>query len=231
MICTCVSTHLCTFVYLYTCDAHCVTIHVYTGVCLSAYVSVHPYNCLCLCVCPPVYTDSHPSLPSTDPPYCAGADGVGGAAGVGGVAAATHVVVAANASVSLRCRMEAVPNADTFTWRVGPPLPPRGLDGDLAAPPLQQTPAAGGAELPTQDTPEGAAAWEGPWREAWRQLEAGEDVSTVQGRRDPQYPDASTLTLRPGASTVVGCFARNRVGHTRVPCRYTLTVVGTCAAP
>lgn len=152
---------------------------------------------------------------------------MGGATGVGGVAAAaTHLVVAANTSVSLRCRVEAVPRAVTFTWRVGPPLPPRGLAGDLAAPPLQQAPVVGSGELPTQDTPEGAAAWEGPWREAWRQLEAGEGVATVEGRRDPQYPDASTLTLTPGASTVVGCFARNSAGHTRVPCRYTLTVVG-----
>ncbi|XP_068212013.1 protein sidekick-1-like isoform X2 [Palaemon carinicauda] len=48
---------------------------------------------------------------------------------------------------------------------------------------------------------------------------------TLDHQIDPRNPGRSTVTLTPSMSTVVSCYARNSIGHAKVPCTYTLTVV------
>ncbi|XP_068226481.1 uncharacterized protein [Palaemon carinicauda] len=79
--------------------------------------------------------------------------------------------------------------------------------------------ASGGRVLSRQereDWKEGGQVFSRSGREEWKE---------VKHQRDPTQPGRSTVTLTPTASTVVGCYARNSVGHMEVPCTYAITVV------
>lgn len=184
----------------------------------------------------------------TDPPYCTGS-------------AERHLVLPTNTSVTLTCRVEAVPQDLKFTWKVGSPVlrhgqgkvpPPPRHSGHLAssrilgdpgghqtsqhqpqdlsdtgilpAPGIQPSPALQAA-APAQEQQDS------PWKDSWEilQSERQEEVE-LEGQQDPRRLDQSTLTITPTASTLVGCYARNSVGHIRVPCTYSLTVVGQYTA-
>lgn len=172
---------------------------------------------------------------STDTPYCADTP-------------QRHLVVASNTTVSLTCRVEAEPEEVTFTWRLAPPpVPqargkgrpakdPRGgvITGDVGhrIPSLiDLTPGhhlgPGHQRLPRPDpdpwvTP-GPRHWGTPGPHPWGNTGEGD---LLRHRLDPSSPTRSVVSLTPTAPAQVICYARNRVGRTRVPCTYTLTVVG-----
>ncbi|XP_071514949.1 uncharacterized protein [Panulirus ornatus] len=180
----------------------------------------------------------------THPPYCTGSP-------------ESHLVVPSNTSVTLTCRVEAVPMDLKFTWKVGSPAlqqgqgkvpPPPRHSGHLASariladqggrattlqqakdPPAfwcQPSPAllVGAGEAVAPGPGAGEHQQDSPWNDSQQILQTKQD-GEVKGRRDPSHPNQSTLTLTPSASTVVGCYARNSVGHIKVPCTYSLTVV------
>ncbi|XP_042228712.1 uncharacterized protein LOC121870808 [Homarus americanus] len=98
------------------------------------------------------------------------------------------------------------------------------VSGDTLASSGHMTPVLGHQGSLGQAT--GAKGSGQEWQKSWEILQTEEGVeSEVEGTRDPAHPERSTLTLTPAASTVVGCYVRNSVGHTRIPCTYTLTVV------
>lgn len=62
---------------------------------------------------------------------------------------------------------------------------------------------------------------------AWENSERDDSRGALlRHRLDPSSPTRSTVTLRPTSPVQVICYAKNRVGRTRVPCTYTLSVVG-----
>lgn len=129
--------------------------------------------------------------------------------------------------------MEANPPDVTFTWKVGIPPPQSPPEGGGKASPASVLQPPG--EPPSEAVPASsflppAESWEPSQHHAWEiQSDEGSAASEVEHDVDSAHPDRSSVTLTPAASTVVGCYAKNRVGHIRVPCTYTLTVVGECA--
>ncbi|XP_066971696.1 uncharacterized protein [Macrobrachium rosenbergii] len=75
------------------------------------------------------------------------------------------------------------------------------------------------------DLASGGVNWDTPWTESMVGTPERGGWKNVKHQRDPTEPGRSTVTLTPSTSTVVGCYARNSVGHIKVPCTYTLTVV------
>nr|XP_053628139.1 neural cell adhesion molecule 1-like [Cherax quadricarinatus] len=213
----------------------------------------------------------------THAPYCAGPS-------------EQSLVVASNTSVTLTCRVEAVPRDLKFTWKMGSPVavlkgkgepPPPRHSGDLPSTSLSSPPVGGGpssmhAHTPRPQMPLGTypprleqvqvsknvvrvaasvqvaaaspsavaaspseaaslseaappteAAWRKLGKDSWEvrgSMEDGEERE-VEGRVDGGHPDRSSLTLTPAASILVGCYARNSVGHIRIPCTYSITVL------
>ncbi|KAK8744129.1 hypothetical protein OTU49_001013 [Cherax quadricarinatus] len=79
----------------------------------------------------------------------------------------------------------------------------------------------------SEAAPPTEAAWRKLGKDSWEvrgSMEDGEERE-VEGRVDGGHPDRSSLTLTPAASILVGCYARNSVGHIRIPCTYSITVV------
>nr|XP_027209949.1 uncharacterized protein LOC113803369 [Penaeus vannamei] len=150
------------------------------------------------------------------PPYCEGP-------------AHRHRFVAINTSVTLRCQVEANPTDVTFTWKIGistPQSQPEG-GGNAAPATVQHPPGDPPSEaVPVSSFLPPAESWEPSQHYVWEvQSDEGSAASEVEHDVDAEHPDRSSVTLTPAASTVVGCYAKNRVGHIRVPCTYTITVV------
>ncbi|XP_068232449.1 LOW QUALITY PROTEIN: uncharacterized protein [Palaemon carinicauda] len=157
----------------------------------------------------------------------------------------SQLVVAANKTIKLSCQMEAVPKDISFTWMVAPPPPmpiPKGVDPKGMV-------MAGGGEIPQQipqltnvlNLPPGQPL---PSDSDYRMTHTSmskevpplppswpkeEDLlakdSLLPHRVDPSSPVRSYATITPTAPVQVICYARNRVGRTRVPCTYALNVV------
>ncbi|XP_071531817.1 B-cell receptor CD22-like [Panulirus ornatus] len=156
-----------------------------------------------------------------------------------------HLVVASNTTVSLTCRVEAVPEEVSFTWRLAPPpithvrgkgvLPkdPRGgvITGDVGRSPIRipslidLTPGhhlTSGHHMPRPEPDPWLTPAPRPWQNA---VDGDLEGALLHHRLDPSSSTRSVVTLTPTAPAQVICYARNRVGRTRVPCTYTLTVV------
>ncbi|XP_071520933.1 uncharacterized protein [Panulirus ornatus] len=137
-----------------------------------------------------------------------------------------QVVAAVNTSVTLNCRMDAVPAPVAFTWTLAaPPTDPAHQDahdvrggiitGD-APPPhrprlIDLTP---GHPRGPGESSEARAGWEGP-----------PGSVLLEHRVHPHDPRSSSTTLTPNAPAHVFCYARNSVGRTTIPCTYLLTLV------
>nr|XP_027217314.1 uncharacterized protein LOC113809834 [Penaeus vannamei] len=120
-----------------------------------------------------------------------------------------HLVVATNASVTLSCQMEALPENVSFTWTMAPVAPrPRPREGH-------------GGRAGRHHHRRRAS----PHHPGLIDLTPGHPPSSDPHRKDPARPSRSTVTFKPSAPVQVFCYARNRVGRTRVPCSYTLTLV------
>ncbi|XP_066971733.1 uncharacterized protein [Macrobrachium rosenbergii] len=73
--------------------------------------------------------------------------------------------------------------------------------------------------------PSGGLNWDASWSKTVDGGPGRGNWKKVDHEPDPTEPGKSTVTLTPSTSTVIGCYARNSVGHMEVPCTYTLTVV------
>ncbi|XP_042878078.1 uncharacterized protein LOC122257078 isoform X2 [Penaeus japonicus] len=158
-----------------------------------------------------------------------------------------HLVVATNTSVTLSCQMESLPENVTFTWTMAPSLLDPAHEKDMVgvrggvitgdAPPphhpglIDLTPGHPPPSDPARPwlTPASPRPWDpdgrgGGWEASGEDL-VGEGNVLLKHRVDPSSPTRSTVTFKPSAPVQVFCYARNRVGRTRVPCSYTLTLV------
>ena len=46
-------------------------------------------------------------------------------------------------------------------------------------------------------------------------------------KHDPSHPSSSLLTIVPDKDAMdIVCYAKNKVGHTKVPCSYSISVIG-----
>ncbi|XP_069953464.1 uncharacterized protein [Cherax quadricarinatus] len=148
-----------------------------------------------------------------------------------------EVLVVANTSVSLTCRMDALPTHLTFTWTLADPptahQPTHDLRGGIItgdAPPPRHP---GLIDL-TPGRPPGAGTWaapttrpgeaQGSWDDLLKETPPTEG-RVVEHRVHPHDPRSSSVTLTPTAPTQVFCYARNSVGRTTIPCTYLLTLV------
>ncbi|XP_050689704.1 uncharacterized protein LOC126982028 [Eriocheir sinensis] len=140
-----------------------------------------------------------------------------------------HLVVAARDNITLTCQVEAVPDALDFTWRM------------LSPPEITLKEEAGGGgggghpgyppPIPNlNDLPKFSPATN-PWKLPGSGVmgSAGEDEGEggvlLRHRVDSASPTKSYVTLNARGPVQVLCYAKNRVGRTRVPCTYTLSVV------
>ncbi|XP_047477913.1 uncharacterized protein LOC125031286 isoform X1 [Penaeus chinensis] len=157
-----------------------------------------------------------------------------------------HLVVATNTSVTLSCQMESLPENVSFTWTMAPSLLDPAHEKDMVgvrggiitgdAPPphhpglIDLTPGHPPPSDPARPwlTPPSPRPWDPEGRGAWEASAedlVGDGNVLLRHRTDPTSPTRSTVTFKPSAPVQVFCYARNRVGRTRVPCSYTLTLV------
>ncbi|XP_064105858.1 LOW QUALITY PROTEIN: uncharacterized protein LOC135215257 [Macrobrachium nipponense] len=157
----------------------------------------------------------------------------------------SQLVVAANKTIKLSCQMEAVPKDISFTWMVAPPppmpipkavdpkgmvIPERGeipqqiphLSNVLNLPPGQALPSDPDYRMThnpmSKEVPPLPPSWP-------KEDDLLAKDSLLPHRVDPSSPVKSYATITPTAPIQVICYARNRVGRTRVPCTYALNVV------
>ncbi|KAK7078166.1 hypothetical protein SK128_005531 [Halocaridina rubra] len=146
-----------------------------------------------------------------------------------------RLVVATNKSINISCKMDALPENITFTWRVLDVPPKDGQEDSVAdarggiitgdAPPphhpglidltpdhfldgdnTQMTASPGSSsEASSEENLEGSSVW--------------------RHRVDGSDPTRSIITLSPSAPQQLLCYARNRLGRTRIPCTYLIAVV------
>ncbi|XP_066941603.1 cell adhesion molecule DSCAM-like isoform X1 [Macrobrachium rosenbergii] len=152
-----------------------------------------------------------------------------------------HMVVAVNTTITLSCQMEAVPKDLTFTWTLAAPSLKPAVKDDGGSPggvitgdrPHRRIPSL--IDLTPGNRPEpdywntpAPVPWEDPFPSSWK--DPTDEELTLKGyllrhRVDPSSPAKSQVTITPTVPSKVICYARNRVGLTRVPCTYTLNVV------
>ncbi|XP_069979329.1 protein sidekick-1-like [Penaeus vannamei] len=151
-----------------------------------------------------------------------------------------HYVVAKNTTVTLTCQVEAVPQDLTFEWKLAaPPITPLVVGKDSGGgvvtgegPPkripslINLTP--GHPQEPEPWVTPAPRPYEVPLPASWEETsreEANANEALLNHRLDPDSPTRSVVSITPTAPAQIICYARNRVGRTRVPCTYTLTVV------
>ncbi|XP_068244069.1 uncharacterized protein [Palaemon carinicauda] len=148
-----------------------------------------------------------------------------------------NLVVAANTSINLTCEMDALPKDLVFTWTMVDVPPEHGhengfvderggiITGDGPPPHhpgmIDLTPGHSTDTGPWL-TPSPGSAGRTPARESFEEDLKG---SLLHHRVDPSDPTRSILTLTPTAPVQLFCYARNRLGRTRIPCTYTLATV------
>ncbi|XP_064115356.1 uncharacterized protein LOC135221623 isoform X2 [Macrobrachium nipponense] len=154
-----------------------------------------------------------------------------------------NLVVAANTSINLTCEMDALPKNLTFTWTMVDVPPEHGQDNGVldvrggiitgdGPPPhhpglIDLTPghsSDGGPWLLTP-SPGFAGRLFPPAKDGGGSSEEAPEGSILQHRVDPSDSTRSILTLTPTAPVQLFCYARNRLGRTRIPCAYTLATV------
>ena len=143
-----------------------------------------------------------------------------------------HLVVARGTKITVSCHMNASPTDLDFTWVRMPPKPPSedsqgsifGHGGVITG---DEPPAPPLPEL-IDLTPDGTGV-----KNFLEDIKKKEEIPTVPPgptvphKVDPKQPGTSMVTLTADDEwSGVMCFAKNSMGRTRVPCVYTLALVG-----
>lgn len=145
-----------------------------------------------------------------DPPYCVGT-------------LHRKVVVARHSTVALSCAVEANPTNVTFTWRVDKRSKRKFPSKNRAGHKKDHT---GSEYMPRliDLVPRSNSTKDRHLPEEKTYMAYG---PSLPHSIDPKVPTRSLLKVTPTEDAMeIVCFAKNRVGRMRVPCYYSLVVIG-----